>query len=175
MNCCLRKQDRSIPTHLADKSRITLENVLTNINVIDSWASVKSEPGFTFNDKRSETRSRLDYIFVGKSMRLCTEDVNVSVCPCVPDHNAVIVKTQMLCNTRGAGYWKMNNQLLENEEFNMNVKRIVDEITLKYCAKSYSFIWETIKIKIKEMAVKLSIINARKNNTLKGHIQRELD
>jgi len=175
MNCCLRNQDRSNQSHLGDKSRTTLENVLRNIDVKDTWGSVTSAPGFTFDDKRSETRSRLDYIFVSKSVCLCAEDVHVSVCPCVPDHNAVIVKTQVLCNPRGPGYWKMNNQLLENNEFNLNVKNIVDEIRLKYNSKSYSFIWETIKIRIKEMAVKLSINKARKEKNVKKCLQRELD
>jgi len=175
MNCCLRRQDRSNDTHLTDKSRNILENVCMNINVKDAWASVTPDPGYTYKDKRHEMKSRLDYIFVNRSVKLCSEDVNISVCPCVPDHNAVIMKMRIYCNTRGPGYWIMNNQLLDNQEFNIEVERIINDVRTKYNNMNHSFVWETIKICIKEMAIKMSVKNARKNKADKECLQKELD
>ena len=76
MNCCLRRQDRSSETHLTDKSRNILENVCMNINVKDAWASVTPDLGYTYKNEKHEMKSRPDYIFVNRPVKLCFEDVN---------------------------------------------------------------------------------------------------
>ena len=100
VNCCLREQDRSSDSHLKDKSRTVLENVIQKCELKDAWASISSDPGFTFEDKRNGTRSRLDYIFVSKIVKLGMNDVTISV----PDHTAVIMRIYISCNKRGQGY-----------------------------------------------------------------------
>lgn len=175
MNCCLRVKDRTNVSHLNDRSRGILENILSTNNLKDAWSSVSNDPGYTFEDKRLNTSSRLDYIFVNQSVKLNPEDVYVSVCPCGPDHSAVFTKLYIHSNKRGPGYWKMNNELLNNDEFNANVERIVSKITKNQQNKSSVFVWETIKIEVKEMAIRLSIMNGQKRNAEKDILQKELD
>ena len=175
MNCCLRKQDRSTRTHLNDKSRLALENVVNKFNLKDTWASLSNDPGFTYIDKRHGTKSRLDYLFVNNFTKLSNDDVCISVCPCGPDHSAVIVKLHVSSTKRGRGYWKMNNELLENQDFNTNVSNIINDVRNQYKSQSHAFIWEHIKIKIKEMAIKLSVNKSKSRNRDKCQVQKELD
>ncbi len=175
MNCCIRSQDRSNGTHLSDKSREVLRNVVRNCRLNDAWANITDDPGHTYIDKRFNTRSRLDYIFISMVYKLNKDDVNVSVCPCVPDHNAVIMKLTISYNERGPGYWKMNNELLKNDTFNTNVRHGVNEVLDNYKSKSHAFVWETIKIRIKELAIRISIQVGKQRNHYKYEMQRELD
>ena len=177
MNACLREQDRSNTNaiHLNEKSVAVLRNVINKCNLKDAWGSITDDPGFTFEDKQYKTHSRLDYIFVNKQVKLDTNDVYVTVCPCGPDHSAVVVELRVNCNERGKSYWKMNNELLENEEFNTNVKMIVCDIKSKYKEKTSAFIWELVKIRIKEMAIRLSILISRKGKQDREAMQKELD
>ena len=48
------------------------------------------------------------------------------------DHKPVNVIIQMKQNKRGKGYWKLNNSLLEIEEYQEGITRIYDEIIEEY-------------------------------------------
>lgn len=175
INCCLRVQDRSKPTHLRDKSRILLDNIVKRQNLNDAWAAITHEPGYTYVDKRHGTLSRLDYIFVSRSIKLGDGDVNISVCPCVPDHNAVTLRLYMSGNHRGPGYWKMNNDLLKDDEFNIEVKNVVNETIHKYSKETAGFVWEMLKIKVKEKAICISVKRGKEKMKQKERYQKELD
>ena len=96
----------------------------------------------------------------------------MSVCS---DHNGVIVKLTISYNERGPGYWKMNNELLKNDTINTNVRHSVNEVLDNYKSKSHAFVWETIKIRIKELAIRISIQVGKQRNHYKYEMQRELD
>ena len=63
LNTCLRDINRCPQTHLKDTSRIKLNDVITDLNLRDIWASKNKVQGFTYTDKHHKTRSRLEYWF----------------------------------------------------------------------------------------------------------------
>ena len=97
-NTCLRDIDRSPPTHLKDPSRKLLKNLIVKFNITDIWDFKHSnKKGFTFLDKRNDTRSRLDYIFVSKS--LVSQNCDCNIIPSFNtkqiDHDLVVAKLSL--------------------------------------------------------------------------------
>ena len=62
-NCTLTNSDRISNTQRCnDKSNKTLHSLITNFEFVDTWRKLyQGKEGFTFYDKRSNSKSRLDY------------------------------------------------------------------------------------------------------------------
>ena len=61
-NCIL---DNS--TNNSDKSSHVLKSVLNDLDVIDLWSTLKTEPGYTWCDGTNTPKSRIDYIFISST------------------------------------------------------------------------------------------------------------
>ena len=67
-NCCYLDTDRQPPTHLKDKSRDHLKDLVKENNLDDIQHQYGSNvQKFTFLEKQHGTKSRLDYIFTSKN------------------------------------------------------------------------------------------------------------
>ena len=176
LNCCIEDTDRTSKTHMSDKSRRTLKELAENQNLDDVWIKIKSTaPGYTFSDPKSGTKSRLDYFFMSKDCLLNVDNINLSVCPFVPDHLAVMLTTYTVNERKGNGYWKMNKNLLGNSEYKTAIENAVKEIIDESANFSKQIIWEIIKIKIKELSIKFSSHKASETKKKKQNIQDKLD
>ena len=70
LNCCIREIDREPKTHLKDKSRQSLNSLLKKLNLSDAWSyTYPDQPGYTFFDKKSNCKSRLDYCLLSEDSR----------------------------------------------------------------------------------------------------------
>ena len=69
----------------------------------------------------------------------------------VIDHNALVSTFQVENNnTRGPGYWIMNNQHFNDEKYCGSVRQIINNtITDCYPLNSKQITWEMIKINVK--------------------------
>ena len=79
-------------------------------------------------------------------------------------------------NTRGPGYWKMNNQHFQNSDF---CKGVVDTIanTLKNCSNKMPKrdSWELIKYNIRTYSIHFGKLASNNNRTNIAHLQKTLD
>ena len=79
LNCAIRDMDRVPVTHLADKSRNELRSIISSLNLVDLWVDkCGDEPGFTYFDKKNNSKSRLDYILISKSISLDNVSIEVT-------------------------------------------------------------------------------------------------
>ena len=63
---------------------------------------------------------------------------------------------------RGRGYWKFNNSHLQDEEFVEEVKTIIND-THSSSFDSYSGLWDVIKFKIKDYAIRYGKTKKKRN------------
>ena len=66
-NYCLLDTDRQPKTHLKDKSRPCLKELLKTNSLVDTLHLPNISGRFTFTDKQHGTKSRLDYIFASQN------------------------------------------------------------------------------------------------------------
>ena len=173
MNCCLGDKDRNPPNHKKDLSRTAMTKLIKYINLDDMWSKMnKTDFGFTYNDKYHGTKSRLDYVLVSKEFSLTKKQICV-MNAIDRDHKAVVADFDILENKRGKGYWKLNNSLLNDEEYVEGISVVLKETHNEYGdLNSKRLIWEIFKIKVKEFSIKYSV-NQYKNNTENIKITQE--
>jgi hypothetical protein len=90
--------------------------------------------GFTYFDKQNKTRSRLDYIFLPENLASL---VNSTIIPSfnsrIVDHDLVKATLEVNFNKRGPNYWKLNNLLLEDNNYVEFIKNVI-----KTCIETYN-------------------------------------
>ena len=111
------------------------------------------ERTYTHFNKKYKTASRLDFFSIDENLAnfpVCHTDISHSY---NSDHSYVSLNIQGSSIEKGRGYWKLNNSHLRDEEFVNEVKEIIDE-TLNSSFDSYPGLWDVIKFKIKDFAIR---------------------
>ena len=178
-NTCLRDIDREPKTHLKDSSRSKLNNIITNLKLIDTWASKHTNKnGFTYLDKRCNTKSRLDYLFMSEKLLDINYRSNIiqSFNKKQIDHDLVVTKVYINTRPKGSGYWKFNSQLLNNSEYCNDVKNVIKETCTEYKElNNHQLIWEMVKINVKEMTIHFASKLSRENKSYISDLQNQLN
>ena len=116
-NCVLSEKD--CVTGKTDKITISLSNAMVKLNVIDIWRFLNPNgKDYTYIDPSCNKRnSRIHLILCSSALKSRSLKSVINQAP-TPDHKPVNVIIQMKQNKRGKGYCKLNNSLLEIEEYN---------------------------------------------------------
>ena len=128
-NCCLLDSDRQPPTHLKDKSRKRLTELIEHNSLLDTkQQSNNLNNGFTFIDKQHGTKSRLDYIFVSQNKYTKINSKVVEPFDSVKiDHKLVIAELTFNFYKRGPNYWQFNSSLLKDNEYCQYIIKAISE------------------------------------------------
>ena len=104
-NCCMNLSDRFSISIRADKSVQSLENLLKKCKLTDSWKSFNSgKQGYTYYDKKSNSHSRLDYIFFSSNFQFEIKNLAITQPvknPGVVDHSALKLNFKTDCGEKG--------------------------------------------------------------------------
>ena len=118
-NLTLNNIDRLNCISNNNKSAQIVQQMCNEYLLEDVWrVRNPNEKQFTWfknhTDKYEVKASRIDYVLVSRGMLV----ENATFCPAMfTDHRAVFVSISTQQNKRGPGYWKINNLLLQNEDY----------------------------------------------------------
>ena len=138
-----------------DKSSDSLAKFKKDLCLIDVWRYCNpNDKGFTYVDPtRRGHDSRIDLWLMPKLISNSIQSCTIVQAP-APDHKAVILKVHITERKRGAGYWKMNNSILNDEEYKEGITELYYKALEEYGDHvSHVFLWEFLKLKIKEYTV----------------------
>ena len=140
--------------HSNKKCQSFLNSLMSEGGLFDPFrVNNPSDKKFTHFNKKSITGTRLDFFLVDNNV------MNLPKCESTISHgfksDHSYVHLGLIGNTieRGRGYWKFNNSLLDSENFCSDVKQTI-ESTLEQDFNSWGGVWDTIKFKIKDVAIK---------------------
>ena len=183
-NCSLNICDRSTRTHIDDKSRNALINMLGKLNIVDVWTG-KDKPlsGGHFTWKDSVTKSRIDYFFASKLAMLNIIDVHSKIVITdqigkrLTDHKALILRMKIETPDKGPGYWKFNTTLLEDEQYCNAIVNLINEVfsDTNLDSIAHSMKWDILKLRIKEVSIKFSVKKALRVRNEKAELESEQD
>ena len=108
---------------------------------------------FTHFNKTYKTASRLDFFLIYDNLPnfpVC--EINISH-DFSTDHSYISLNLQGSTIEKGMGYCKLNNSHLHDEEFVSKVNLIINE-TLNSSYDSYAGLWDVMKFKIKDYAIR---------------------
>ena len=179
-NCCVNQSETVLRSHIKDQSRKAVQHLISDLKCSDVWQVLDKKPAHTYYDKSTGQYSRLDYIFISNEFDFDLNNVHMSQ-PVrennVIDHSALICTFKIKGNnTRGPGYWKLNNQHLENDEYCKGVENVIAETLTHFCnLNSKQISWEILKNNIKRFSVAFGISLSRNNSKKIETIQMKLD
>ena len=126
--------------------------------MVDIWRKMHQDAKqFTYRNKYLKMASRIDFWLVQNNLidfvqRTCIKPV--SMCP---DHCAITMAVAMSDVFRGPSYWKLNNALLQNEEYKIGIKNIIQKMKIEYRSDNSSqYLWDMCKLKIRDFTIMFS-------------------
>ena len=127
---CVTEDIYHSPVH-RDNENVTevLNKLLLQNKLIDTWrAQHPQEKKYTFIQKGTESRARIDRIYLHKDLYKVTYDTkiesNFELSNHVPLTTKIIEDNLPYC---GEGMWKLPDKMTENKEFQTKAKKILED------------------------------------------------
>ena len=142
------------PTHSNKKCQQLLNTAMSELGLHDPFRLEHDQDRkYTHFNKRCKTASRLDFFLVDNNV------INLPMCSSLishgfkSDHSFVELKLKVSTIVHGRGYWKLNNSLLEGQEYCEGVENIINE-TLAHSFDSWGGLWDVVKFKVKDYSIR---------------------
>ena len=170
-NCC---KDRK-----SDNSYKKLMNVIEHLNLKDMWLDLHPNlSGFTWCNANNIPASRIDYIFISKDFIYDVDKIIIRRVPGthsnntrMTDHRVLKFSLNMNNRKRGSGYWKLNSSILNNEEYEEGINRIIENLDRELSPLSK---WESFKSQVKEFSIVFSTKNKKEWKHKIQNIEKEI-
>lgn len=147
------------PPKLSQTSQCTnlISSFCSSLSLTDAWRFFNPySQDFTWSNNRLTFRSRIDLFLISSSILQFVKDVN-HLCAPLSDHKQINLKLSASQETVGLrGYWKFNNLLLKDSQFNNAIKQLVNNILNDGVNNNYCKKWEYFKYKVRSSAIKRS-------------------
>ena len=133
-----------------------------------------SEKKFTHFNKKCKTASRLDFFLVEDRI------VNFPVCEALighgyrSDHSYISLNIQGSAIEQGRGFWKLNNSHLDDSAFVDGVRAVIRD-TSNDNFDSFRGLWDVIKFKIKDLAIRYGKAKKKKTSREKEKLSKEIE
>ena len=112
-----------------DKSSNALSKLKEDLNLIDVWRAYNpNQKEFSFIDPTRKGRdSRIDLWLIPKPVIQNVNCCKITQAP-APDHKAVILDIRICNRTRGKGYWKLNNSVINEDKYKEGITDLYKEV-----------------------------------------------
>ena len=174
-NCTGSPNDKSNKT--VDRSSAELANLKSNLHLEDVWRHFNPNViEYSYIDPSGRGfNSRIDLWLGSRNIVSNTVTCVMRQAP-TPDHKAVYIEVKARRNTRGKGYWKMNNSVINEENYREGISKLFDETLEEYGEHvPKSVLWEYLKIKIKEFTISYCIARSHCNKQLIKDLKDKID
>ena len=173
---CVEYADDKV-SGILDKSSASLKNLKSDLNLIDIWKHFN--PGkreYTFIDPSGRgSNSRIDTFLLNTVLSKSALSSTIIQAP-APDHKAVEVLLKIINHNRGKGFWKLNNSILEDSQYEETILNLVHEICSEYDNHvSSSLFWEYLKLRIKQCTISYCIRKSQEKRDKIKDLENKID
>ena len=175
VNCVDNALDRV--SGILDKSTPVFKNMKHVLDIVDIWRIRNdSKIEYTYIDPSIRGRnSRIDVVLLSKTLLSCAESCSILQAP-APDHKAVNLHINTNVKSRGKGFWKLNNTVLQHKEYVTGITELCTSIIQEYENDvSPSLLWEYMKSKIKSFSISYCINNAKSKQSKLAELERKIN
>ena len=119
------------------KARQCVLDMIHVLGLKDEWrARNPSKLRYTWRRKNPIKMARLDFFLISEELTNFVDS-----CKILPgyrsDHSIITISFKFVCNIRGRGYWKLNNSLLQEEDYKDIVKDCINKCISDYACPAY--------------------------------------
>lgn len=139
------------------KCQSVINSIMSNYELNDIWRENNpNEKQFTWHSNTKPVIfSRLDYFLISEYLRntlpKCTIKPGFKT-----DHSAVILNINTVEQAKGPGYFKINNNIIKDQEYKIQIQNAISEILETNNNCNPNTIWELIKGSIRNTSIKYS-------------------
>ena len=123
-----QSKDKLFRINVQTKSSRVLNEILTDNNLIGIWRERNPNTRkYTWSKKKPKIRCRLDYFLIENKHKETVK--SCSIIPSVSaDHEIIEIKLNIEKIKIGRGLWKLNNRLLENEDYKLDIQNLISNV-----------------------------------------------
>jgi len=158
------------------KCRDTLLSWMDDRKYLDIWRVKNPKCNqFTWRSNRvPRVYCRLDFFVVS-----CNIAGSTSFCEIKPglcsDHSCVLLKVSLDPNTRGRGFWKFNNSLLDDPLFCTELENTIGNTAIDNKGTEEQLFWETLKCTMRGCCIAYSIKRKKQNKCKMEALNGEIE
>ena len=153
LNFDLDKKNGRENNHNKYKSK--LKTIITNHNLIDIWRqNHPSKCKYAWHSNTKPTICcRLDYFLISTDLVNCITSTQIKN-GFKTDHSIVIITIDIFKKPKGAGYFKINNSLLLENEYQELIRKTIKEVSEINKNSNANTLWDIIKGSIRNATIK---------------------
>ena len=174
-NTCEEKTDRA--SQKLDHSSEHFRHLKISNNLTDSFKLKNTNKNsYTYvHSTQPERNSRIDYILT--SSNLVEFITNSAICTApVPDHKAVHTTIDLSKSNRGRGLWKLNNAILEEDDYKVLIHKLIKDTKLEYSGYiSSKKLFDLIKLRVKEQTIRYCVKRSKLSKSENDYLERTLE
>ena len=164
LNEKIDKRNGRIDTH--KRCRTVINNIIDAYSLTDIWRDMHPDlMQYTWHSHhKPPIFSRLDYFLISENLRnsIVSSRHNIGY---KSDHSIVSLNIDLINLTRGPGYFKINNSLSLNEDYQEIIKNSISEIAEINKEANPNTKWELIKGTVRNETIKYATY--KKKETIK--------
>ena len=164
-----------VHAHQSSRTQNFLNMITSEYSLSDVLRVTKGDLRmFTHFNKQHKTATRLDFFLVDDRL-INFPQCNTSITHGFKsDHSYISLHLMGSEIKHGRGYWKLNNSLLADEDFLKEAKDIIQD-TSNDSYDSFRGVWDVIKFKIKDLAMKMGKKKKREKCQEKKRLEKEIE
>lgn len=167
--------DKYPPTTYPDQSRKPLKDLMLTEKLTDIWRHRNDDViAFTRSRIANNVRSasRIDRFLLSNS--LIPSHCNIFNYP-FSDHDIITLRLNLSLFPRGSGVWIFNNQLLDDDDFCLEIKEVIRSMKMHTDFENNFLEWyDNLKGKIKYQSIKFSKRKQRKHRKEKRILEKQI-
>ena len=174
LNENLDKRNGRIYSH--KRCRTVINNIIDGYSLTDIWRDMHPDiKQFTWHSHhKPPIFCRLDYFLISENLRnsvvSCKHNIGYK-----SDHSKVSLNIDLINLTRGPGYFKLNNSLLLDKDYQETVKKNIAEIAEINKEANPNTKWELIKGTIRNETIKYATYNKKETNKQEKKLTNEIN
>ncbi|KAJ8029421.1 hypothetical protein HOLleu_28804 [Holothuria leucospilota] len=169
--------DKYPPTTYPDQSRKPLKDLMLTEKLTDIWRHRNDDViAFTRSRIANNVRSasRIDRFLLSNSLILNVSYCNILNYP-FSDHDIITLRLNLSLFPRGSGVWIFNNQLLDDEDFCLEIGEVIRSMKMHTDFETNFLEWyDNLKGKIKYQSIKFSKRKQRKQRKVKRILEKQI-
>ena len=170
----LDKRNGRIYSH--KRCRTVINNIIDGYSLTDIWRDMHPDiKQFTWHSHhKPPIFCRLDYFLISENLRnsvvSCKHNIGYK-----SDHSKVSLNIDLINLTRGPGYFKLNNSLLLDKDYQETVKKNIAEIAEINKEANPNTKWELIKGTIRNKTIKYATYKKKETNKHEKKLTNEIN
>ena len=152
--------------HANNRTQDFLNTWIEESELLDIWRHIHPEDRkFTYHQKRPcQVFTRLDYFIISMGLSSHVKEASILPAYCT-DHCMLSLGLNLMDQQRGRGFWKLNNQLLQDQDYLTKIKEVIkDTIRINHQADE-QLLWETIKLNVRGETIKYAAYKKKKSQS----------